>query len=183
MKKYKTQMNQIDPSAFQRYSFSDYLDNVVRGSLGEYVVASKLGVTDTPQSSWESWDITYNGIKIEVKTSAYAQTWKQKELSTPRFGIQKRQGYQEDGDLDGISKRHADIYVFCLFTFKEFRNKDVARKAVLGIENWRFYVVATKDLPEQDTIGLWGLGEITECISYGELKTNVDCLINEITTK
>lgn len=166
----------ISPSKFHQYSFSDYLDNVVRGSLGEYLVASALDVTDAPASSWESWDITYSKVKIEVKTSAYSQTWKQNKLSTPRFGIQKRQGYREDGDLDGVSKRHADIYVFCLFTFKDFNDKEVARKAVLEIENWEFYVVATKNLPEQDTIGLWGLGDLTKPVEFDVLKDVIDNL-------
>ena len=160
----------IKPSDFHNYAFTDYLDNVVRGSLGEYLVASALGVNDTPESSWESWDITYGNIKIEVKTSSYVQTWKQKKLTTPRFGIPKRLGWQaETNEWGNTKERQADIYVFCLFTFKDYIDKESARSAILETRHWEFYVIPTKDLPTQETIGLWGLSQLTEPISFEQL--------------
>ena len=166
----------INTAEFHRYAFSNFLDNVVRGSLGEYIVALALGITDdTPLNSWESWDISYQDLKIEVKTSAYVQTWYQKKKSTPRYGIQKREGYVGNtGDLDGIKARQANVYVFCLFTYEDYHDKEGAQKAIVNLESWQFYVVPTNKLPEeQETIGLWSLSQITEPISFEQLSNAI----------
>lgn len=158
----------IEPSDFHRYVFSDYLDNVVRGALGEYIVATALGVTDAPLSSWQAWDITYQGIKIEVKTSAYIQTWKQRKLTPPKFGIPAKQLWSEDtGKYDGETKRHADVYVFCLYTETDLKN---AREHILNTDHWFFYVVSTVQLPNQKTIGLTSLEKLVRPIGYKDLK-------------
>ena len=166
----------INPTEFHRYAFSNFLDNVVRGSLGEYIVALALGITDdVPLNSWETYDISYGNLKIEVKTSGYVQTWPQKQRSTPRFGIQKREGYiGNTGNLDGIKARQANLYVFCLFTFQDFNDKEAAQKAILNTEYWNFYVVPTIKLPEnQETIGLWLLEKITERVSFKSLNESI----------
>jgi hypothetical protein len=164
----------INATAFYTYAFSDYLDNVVRGALGEYIVATALGVTDAPLSSWQAWDITYQGIKIEVKTSAYIQTWKQKKLTPPKFGIPAKQLWSEDtGKYDGETKRHADVYVFCLYTETDIKK---AREHILNTDYWQFYVVSTQRLPKQKTIGLSSLELLTKQIGFAELATEIDKL-------
>ena len=104
----------VNPNKFWQYAYSDFLDNRNRGALAEYMVAEALGVTaNTPFTSWESYDLEYKGLKIEVKTSAYIQSWKQEKLSKPSFGIPMKQGWVgETNEWDGKITRHADVYVF-----------------------------------------------------------------------
>ena len=62
----------INKNKFWEYAYSNFLDNRNRGALAEYIVAEALGIKEKPSTSWESYDMeTSNGIKIEVKTSAY----------------------------------------------------------------------------------------------------------------
>lgn len=145
----------INPNNFWKYAYSDFLDNRNRGALAEYMVAEALGVTDnTPFTSWESYDIEYQGLKIEVKTSAYVQSWKQDKPSKPSFGIPMKQGWVgETNEWDGEIIRHADVYVFCLLDHKDEKTINP-----LDTTQWVFYVVKTTEINEklqdQKTVGL-----------------------------
>lgn len=158
---------------FHRYAFSDCLDNVVRGRLGEFLVASALGITDNPPySSWESFDLSYMGRGIEVKTSAYVQTWHQKKETSPSFGIPKKRGWIAETDSrDKVAKRHADLYVFCLYTETD---PSQARDRVLDTGYWEFYVVPTLSLPDQKTLSLSTLRRLTTPIPYDQVKAAID---------
>ena len=72
----------FDVSAFWRWSSSDLLGNALRGVLAEFIVASALGITERPREEWDAYDlITPSGLKVEVKSSAYLQSWQQTKLS------------------------------------------------------------------------------------------------------
>lgn len=172
----------INPTDFHSYAFSDYLDNVVRGAFGEYLVALALGVTNQqPLSSWESWDIDYDQLKIEVKTSAYWQTWKQKRATKPVFGIPKKRGWiSETNEWDNKLDRQADVYIFCLY---HETDEQKARQNVLNTDFWKFYVVPTSGLPDQKTISLSSLERLTSTIPFTELKSRVDSIENPCTPR
>jgi len=68
---------------FWCWSVSDILSNATRGIFAEFVVATaaKINLNEV-RDEWGAFDlITTEGIKIEVKSSAYLQTWFQKALS------------------------------------------------------------------------------------------------------
>ena len=76
---------------FWRWSMSDILSNSTRGKLAEFIVGTAVG-TDfaSPRDEWDCFDIkSNNGIKIEVKSAAYIQSWDQKKYSTISFSIKK----------------------------------------------------------------------------------------------
>lgn len=74
--------------SFWQWSSSDLISNAMRGILAEYIVASALGENYSHRSEWDAYDIeTKEGIKIEVKSSAFIQTWHQKRLSSIQFSI------------------------------------------------------------------------------------------------
>ena len=72
---------------FWQWSSSDLLSNVTRGVLAEYIVALSLGVNKKLRQEWDAWDLTYKGIKIEIKSSAYLQSWKQNDYSKIVFHL------------------------------------------------------------------------------------------------
>lgn len=97
---------------FWRWSFSDLLMNTARGVLAEFIVAKALDIsTDGVRPEWNPFDlITEDGIRIEVKSAAYIQSWAQKDYSTIQFGTAPRRGWDpETNTLDVEATRHADF--------------------------------------------------------------------------
>jgi hypothetical protein len=80
------------------WSRSDLLDNYERGALAEFIVATALGVsTDRARENWAAWDLTTpSGLRVEVKSAAYLQSWAQKQLSTISFRVPETAAW--DGD-------------------------------------------------------------------------------------
>ena len=160
---------------FWRWAFSDLLSNATRGKLAEFIVASALDV-DLQEASneWGAYDLsTQDGLKIEVKTSAYVQAWSQKDYSKPVFSIAKAKYWDPDtGMSDEAAKRHADIYVFCLL-----KEKDQSKINPLQLEQWDFFVVPRRVLDKykrnQRSITLASLLKLTKAVGYNELKQAV----------
>ena len=164
--------------SFWQWSNSDILGNVARGVLAEYIVALAAGCETTkPRVEWGDYDLeTPDGIKLEVKSSAYLQSWKQEELSNISFRIKRTVSdtiTTEDGKK---RKRRADIYVFCVLKHQEIQTIDP-----LNLAQWDFYVLATKALNEktltQQTIALSSLKskfklELAEC-EFHQLKAAI----------
>ena len=73
---------------FWSWNSSDLLNNTLRGALAEYIVAMALGIELTyAREDWSEYDlVTSDRIKVEVKCSAYLQSWEQNKLSDIRFG-------------------------------------------------------------------------------------------------
>ena len=63
---------------FWQWSGSDLISNTARGLFAEYIVASDIGIVNGVNQSWLEYDLkSPEGIRIEVKTSAYIQDWYQ----------------------------------------------------------------------------------------------------------
>lgn len=157
---------------FWSWSQSNLLDNTLRGVLAEYIVAKALDIKSIQRVEWDAYDlITETGVKIEVKSSAYLQSWKQKKLSTISFGIQPTKCWnKETNEYNILAERHADVYVFCVLHHQE---KDTVNP--LNMDQWTFYVLETKVLNGkcefQKTISLNSLISLNpkKC-TYNELK-------------
>ncbi len=81
---------------FWRWASSDLASNATRGVLAEFIVAKMLGIELATRNEWDDFDlITPDGTKIEVKSSAYIQSWHQKKPSAPKFDIAKRKYYTD----------------------------------------------------------------------------------------
>ncbi|WP_297429884.1 hypothetical protein [Clostridium sp.] len=103
------------------WAHSDLIGNAERGILAEYIISMALDVHHGTRTEWDSYDIlSKDGIKIEVKSSGYIQTWVQKDYSSLKFGIQPTKEWnQEDNTYSDVIKRQSDIYVFCVHKHKE----------------------------------------------------------------
>lgn len=129
---------------FWQWADSDVLGNTNRGRIAEYIVARALGlgVTDV-QNEWEPFDLkTSDGIKVEVKSAAYVQSWFQKKLSAISFIVPPRRGWDPvTGTVEPDAKRHADVYVFALLA-----HCDKSSINPLDLSQWEYYVLSTAKL-------------------------------------
>lgn len=135
---------------FWKYAYSD-LNSDPRDVIAEFLVSNALGLKEaTNRQDWTPYDIDYKGIRVEVKSTGYYQTWRgEGEISTQRtYSVRKATDKNT-----GIYERHNDLYVFCLLNGK---TREEANPLVL--ENWEFYVVPTsvinKECGENKTISL-----------------------------
>lgn len=167
---------------FWRWSVSDLLSNATRGRLAEFIVGSAIGLN--PENSRDEWDaydlITEEGIKIEVKSAAYIQSWNQKRFSKISFSIKPARSWETGtSNLRGEPKRHADIYVFC-----HLKHKDQNSIDPIKMEQWDFYVVPTYRLDSstggRNSISLNTLKKISSLCLYGQLKSQIKMITKEI---
>lgn len=161
---------------FWQWSSSDLVDNTMRGVLAEFIVAHDLGVAQKPRVGWDAYDlITHSGVKIEVKSASYLQSWFQKKHSNVCFNIRPTRRYDADtNELASEVKRQADVYVFCLLA-----EKDKSKLDPLNLDQWVFYIVSTPVLnqafPRQKSIGLGALERLNPCVArYGQIKTCIE---------
>ncbi len=151
---------------FWRWSTSDLVSNATRGILAEFIVATALGVADGIRAEWDPFDLrTHEGVKVEVKSAAYLQSWFHKKLSTILFGIRPTRLWDASTNLlSDELKRQADIYVFCVLSHKDKSTVDP-----LNVRQWEFYIVRAAMLderfPKQKTISLASLLTLKPCVA------------------
>jgi hypothetical protein len=126
---------------FWQWAYSDLVGNTERGILAEYLVALACNIENYVRISWDSFDLLVdNSIKVEVKSSAYLQSWKQTKFSKPIFGIAKTKAWDYiNNTYENQSKRQADIYVFALLS-----HLDKVTLNPLDLQQWEFYVLSTR---------------------------------------
>src|ERR687892_610483 len=72
--------------SFWQWSSSDLVGNALRGKLAEFIVASAVDSVEGVRREWDAVDIrTSDGVRVEVKSSAYLQSWSQKKHSVIQF--------------------------------------------------------------------------------------------------
>jgi len=171
----------FDVLDYWRWATSDLVSNATRGILAEYIVARAVGVSTTGvRDEWAAYDLeTPDGIKLEVKSSAYVQSWWQRAFSPISFTIKKTRAWNDETGYSGEPTRKADLYVFALLAHKDHHTIDP-----LDLDQWQFYVLPTVQLEErkgsQASISLSALTELTAPVSFDELrgavyKAHVSC--------
>lgn len=165
---------------FWQWAYSDIIGNTERGCLAEYLVALACNIDQKVRVSWDSYDLELlpERIKIEVKSSAYLQTWKQKGYSKPSFGIPKTKAWDYIENLyHEESKRQADVYVFALLSHKQ---KETLNP--LNTSQWEFYILRTEvidhEMKDRKQISLEKVKELNALKStFSELKDNIIGLV------
>ncbi len=159
------------------WAYSNILCNANRSILAEFVVGKVLDAVSSPRVEWDAYDLLYKGNRIEIKSSAYLQSWPQDKLSLIQFGIGKK-NYQDVRTHQWTGPdRFADCYVFCLYPEKEPCKVDI-----LDIGAWEFYVVSKDKIAEefgdQKMVGLARLRRICRPVKIGGLRCRIDNAIN-----
>lgn len=155
-------------SDYWAWNSSDLLVNTERGSFSEFIVSSALDLDlSGTKEDWGPYDVLFpfrwtqdgaerDAVHVEVKSSAYLQSWEQSKLSNIIFSIRPARAWEPDTGFRGEVKRQSDVYVFCHYTVK-----DRSRADPLVLDDWDFYIISTKKLDEvcgaQKTISLASL--------------------------
>lgn len=92
---------------FWRWACSDLVNNTMRGALAEYIVGLALGCVDgAVRLGWDATDLCpREGFLVEVKSSAYLQSWPQAELSKIEFDIEPKTGWYASV-VDSVDEHH-----------------------------------------------------------------------------
>ncbi|MFE3854556.1 hypothetical protein ACFXPN_25890 [Streptomyces griseorubiginosus] len=147
---------------FWSWACSDLANNTMRGVLAEYLVATALGAATGTRTEWDTVDLrTPEQWRIEVKSTAYLQSWAQSALSKISFDISPASGWDaQTGTTSAEVLRRSDVYVFCLLHHQDKQTLDP-----LDLDQWTFYVLPTRVLdercPSQKTIRLSSLEQLS----------------------
>lgn len=143
---------------FWQWNQSDLLNNALRGTIAEFIVAKAVNATNEFRVEWDAYDlVTPSGIKIEVKSASYLQSWHQEKLSTIQYSIRPTLGWEASTNTYNTEvKRSADVYVFYLLNEQ---NRSVVNP--LNLDQWEFLILSTEQINsekgKQKMIGLNGL--------------------------
>ena len=157
---------------FWKWNSSDLLSNATRGRFAEFIVATATGIDlGVPRDEWAPYDlVTPEGIKIEVKSAGFVQSWYQDKLSKISFSI--KPSFYWDNATNKQSKtksRYVDVYVMCLLATQDQETIDP-----LDLDQWRFYVLSVDEINaykrSQTSITLSSLEKLTKPAFYDHLR-------------
>ncbi len=191
---------QLDLDAYRHWATGNLVANANRGVFAEWLVSVALEMFDAGdvRTEWDAVDLRYDGLRIEVKTSAYGQAWDPCGIrTTVRFDIARQSTAwyahePEDWELASLGpgcelidrssgtwvrfdppRRTADVYVFCLHTSRPATTENVADP-----KEWKFWVVPTRLLDErhpiQKSVGERTLNRLVDPVCWNDLKGAVD---------
>jgi hypothetical protein len=131
---------------FWRWALSDLVTNANRGLLAEFLVARALGLEMPVRNLWDAYDLqTPEGLRVEVKSAAYVQSWYQKSYTKITFSVGPTRAWEaQTASFASEVRRQVDIYVFALL-----HHKDQATIDPLNLDQWTFYVLPTARLDGQ----------------------------------
>lgn len=166
----------FDLLGYWQWSASGLVSNTARGVLAEYLVARSLGIdVSGVREGWAAYDLcTPSGVRVEVKSAAYLQSWHQRKPSIISFRTPKTRAWDPDTNrLDAESKRQADVYVFAILAH--------GQKSTLNpcdVSQWEFHVLPTLILNartrSQHSITLPTLTRLSGGpVAYGDLAKTV----------
>ncbi|HMM79381.1 MAG TPA: hypothetical protein PKC65_05100 [Pyrinomonadaceae bacterium] len=161
---------------FWRWSSSDLLSNATRGVLAEFIVAVALEIQlERVREEWGAYDLTTpEGIKVEVKSAAFIQSWRQDRLSKVSFRVPKTRAWDSESNRQANEiQRQADVYVFCLLAHTEQEVIDP-----LDLDQWQFFVLPTAFLDgrkrSQHSITLKSLADLSHGhVDFHQLRARV----------
>ncbi len=168
----------FDVAGFWRWAASDLTSNVWRGVLAEYLLFAQalgLDVESIVRTEWDACDLrTPDGIRVEVKSAAYLQSWHQPGLSKIKFGIALKRGWHARTNVsEPVPCRSADVYVFALLGHRDKSTLDP-----LDLNQWQFFVASARALDAtfaaQKEIALSTLQRVTPTpVSFSGLREAV----------
>lgn len=119
------------------WAMGDLRLNTNRGALAQFLVANAVGDDRLMDDGWGNFDVrSETGITIEVKSSAYWQSWKQTRPSDIKFSGLMGKPWSEETGYGPESIVRADVFVFALNTCVDHRAYDPLR-----LTDWQFFVV------------------------------------------
>lgn len=122
---------------FWRWALGDLRMNTARSWVAEFLVALALDDPSALREEWASHDVTAaDGTRVEVKASAYLQSWVQRKPTPPSFTLTgaKEIWDPERGVYTVPDRGRVDVWVFALQTASTHDEYDA-----LDLAQWRFW--------------------------------------------
>jgi len=156
---------------FWSFAMSDLRMNNVRGYLAEFLVAKAVGATGR-RVEWDAYDVlSPEGVRIEVKTSGYMQSWRQRAPSRISFTVKRAHTWSPELGESAEKSLNADVYVFALQSAGDHDSYDA-----LDVNQWTFYVAPLEDLESagMETFSLATLERLgVEAVAFAELAARI----------
>jgi hypothetical protein len=137
---------------FWAWAMGDLRLNSTRGMLAQFLVARAVVDTRRHDDGWGNFDVlTPEGIRVEVKSSGYLQSWEQGRASAIRFGGLTGHPWSAATGYGAEREIRADVFVFCVQTATTPETYDP-----LDLAQWAFHVVPGETIRQtgQRSIGL-----------------------------
>jgi hypothetical protein len=132
---------------FWQWSSSNLVGNTLRGLVAEFLVARAVGVGGDMRNEWDPYDVTTpSGLRIEVKSAAYLQSWAQRAESAISFDVRETLAWDADTNAfapESDRRRQADLYVFAVLA-----HRDKLTLNPLDVSQWKFYLLEAGILNE-----------------------------------
>ena len=165
---------------FWKWAYSDLQQNNIRGILAEFIVAQALNTPLSVRHTWNDYDLkTPDGIRIEIKSGAYLQSWAQRKLSTIVFtGLCGQVWDAENRRRGGDAQFRADMYIFAVQNAKNHDEFDQ-----LDLSQWEFYVLPQMVLQKRGakSMSLTALKKLIPPVCFSDLSRSVNELKKKIT--
>ena len=168
---------------FWRYCYGDLAGQ--SPVIAEFLVAKALGIEKAENVTyWTPYDMSYRGMRVEVKSTEYVHAWNKKRVSKVRtFSIAPSHNQYWGNEEHKSLSRQNDLYVFCLNT-----NQEVQNPQPLNLDFWEFYLVKTDVInrytekignPDQKKISLNVIRRMAgEPVKWDSLRKRIDEIID-----
>ena len=174
----------FDVHSFWRFQFSNLSD--MQGEVGEFVVSMALNNTlPDNKCGWTQYDIDYNGWRIEVKTTAYYQPWRERSEKYKDKAVSEqrtwsiRKAHEKEFDMTSKLVRNNDVYVFVLIT-----GENAVEANPLQLEHYLFWVIPTYIIDDicdnNKSISLGKVKGIAEDLGFPKGGVGFDNLRSEV---
>lgn len=169
---------------FWRWAYSDLCDDDIKGSFAEWLVGLILDIPMTRRITWAKSDlVTREGIRVEVKSSAWWQSWRllnadgtpnvaAKPCPEIRFARMKSRDPEQYGVGKGndsaiVPGFHSDFYVFAIENELNPEKWDAR-----DLRQWLFYMLDRAELEKNGwaSISLRYLREHYQAMTASELR-------------
>jgi hypothetical protein len=158
---------------FWAWAYSDLRDNTTRGILAEFLVARAVRDQRDLRIGWDNFDAqSEEEARIEVKCSAFLQSWSQKRHSDLVFGRLSAREFDSKTNEYSVDPRvRADVFVFAIQT-----QRDPATYDMLDLSHWEFWVASGKTVSERAgrTVGInWVKQHAAGPLGYADLAQGI----------
>ena len=154
------------------WALGDLRLNANRRALAQFLVTNAVGDARLRDDGWRDFDVlTPEGIKVEVKSSGYLQSWRQARPSKIVFSGLMGRSWTEEAGRGATPEVRADVFVFAGHTCQDPNAYDP-----LDLGAWAFYVLPATIFRQigQKSVGLprvRSLGGIP--LAWSELRSAV----------
>lgn len=178
---------------FWCWAFSNLCDDDIKGWFAEWLVGLLLGLPLRPRISWANSDhITPEGVRIEVKASAYWQSWKlvdeggtAKLVESIPVGKEPAiyfGGLRASDSVLPMTGPSQPLYKSDLYIFAFQNERDPAQWSALDLTQWEFYALTRDQLATVGTksIGLSRLRKLCSPMSAADLRVKGRAIVREL---